>query len=259
MDPKNPDLDRDTIRAVVENLAIKNSRITYGKLAEIIGASRGTRMSAESFAWPLGRIQTYCLELGLPSLPVMVHDVNGKVGDGFIPEYRRLHPEASGLSDKEIIETERKACLACSDWQRLYDYAGIDEVAPATVNRLAEMESARVFEEGGRIVKELVKETQRSKEARAACLAAKGYRCIVCEQDLEELYGVPGIIHVHHLNPLADGDEQRTTDPIRDLVPVCPNCHAVIHSKKDGHGRGSVYTPNEVREMLGFAPLETYE
>lgn len=259
MDPKNPDFDRDVIRVVVDKLATRNSRITYGNIAEIIGANRGMKLSPESLAWPLGRIQKYCLELGLPSLPVMVYDVKGKVGDGFIPEYKRLHPEAASLSDKEIIEMEREACLACKDWQRLYDYAGINETAPVTVDRLAIMQGERAFEEGARITKELVKETQRSAEARTACLAAKGYRCIVCEQDLEDIYGVPGIIHVHHLNPLADGDEQRTTDPIKDLVPVCPNCHAVIHSKKGGHGRESVYTPNEVREMLGFAPLETYE
>ena len=33
-------------------------------------------------------------------------------------------------------------------------------------------------------------------------------------------------------------------DPLKDLVPVCPNCHAVIHL------RTPPYTPKETRRML---------
>ena len=37
------------------------------------------------------------------------------------------------------------------------------------------------------------------------------------------------IIHVHHLVPLSDIGTTYQVDPINDLKPVCPNCHAVIH------------------------------
>ena len=38
-----------------------------------------------------------------------------------------------------------------------------------------------------------------------------------------------GFIHVHHLKPLAEIGAEYEVDPIEDLRPICPNCHAVIH------------------------------
>lgn len=72
------------------------------------------------------------------------------------------------------------------------------------------------------------------------------------------IYGVSGIIHVHHLKPLHESIGIGIVDPSRDLVPVCPNCHAVIHSKRNDFGKPDVCTPNEVRAMLGLPPLEEY-
>jgi 5-methylcytosine-specific restriction protein A len=39
-------------------------------------------------------------------------------------------------------------------------------------------------------------------------------------------------IQVHHLKPLAEVGGEYEVDPIADLRPVCPNCHAVIHTFK---------------------------
>ncbi len=36
-------------------------------------------------------------------------------------------------------------------------------------------------------------------------------------------------IHVHHIVPIATIGESYIIDPINDLRPVCPNCHAMIH------------------------------
>ena len=60
--------------------------------------------------------------------------------------------------------------------------------------------------------------------------------------DVEEFSGK---IEVHHRKPLYEIKEDYVVDPVKDLVPVCPNCHMVIHSKKDG-----VYTVEEVKSML---------
>jgi len=38
-----------------------------------------------------------------------------------------------------------------------------------------------------------------------------------------------GYIHVHHLRPLSEVGEAHAVDPVADLRPVCPNCHAVLH------------------------------
>jgi len=72
---------------------------------------------------------------------------------------------------------------------------------------------------------------ERSKEARADCLAHFGPVCACCGIEFEQLYGqeMAGFIHVHHLLPLASLPENYQVDPLRDMRPVCPNCHAVIH------------------------------
>lgn len=33
------------------------------------------------------------------------------------------------------------------------------------------------------------------------------------------------------LLPISEIGEKYVVDPVRDLIPVCPNCHAAIHSK----------------------------
>jgi 5-methylcytosine-specific restriction protein A len=49
---------------------------------------------------------------------------------------------------------------------------------------------------------------------------------------MAELYGKlgDGVIHVHHLRELASLGEEYEVDPIKDLRPVCPNCHAILHN-----------------------------
>lgn len=73
--------------------------------------------------------------------------------------------------------------------------------------------------------------------------------CAVCDIDFGETYGSlgTGFIHIHHLTQLADTDEEREIVPHRDLVPVCPNCHSMIH-------RGGENRPLEdVRAALNAA------
>ena len=38
-----------------------------------------------------------------------------------------------------------------------------------------------------------------------------------------------GLIHVHHIVPLSTIGAEYKLDPIKDLIPLCPNCHAVVH------------------------------
>jgi 5-methylcytosine-specific restriction protein A len=41
---------------------------------------------------------------------------------------------------------------------------------------------------------------------------------------------------VHHLKSLAEIGAEYELDPVRDLRPVCPNCHAMIHRKYPPYG-----------------------
>lgn len=75
---------------------------------------------------------------------------------------------------------------------------------------------------------------ERNPQARAACLAAHGYNCVVCGFDFENEYGEIGkdYIHVHHLKQLADIGVEYELNPVEDLRPVCPNCHSMLHRKR---------------------------
>lgn len=72
---------------------------------------------------------------------------------------------------------------------------------------------------------------ERSAQARAACIEAHGSTCVICGMDFGRTYGddFQGFIHVHHKVPVSQIGEQYKVVPQDDLVPVCPNCHAVIH------------------------------
>jgi 5-methylcytosine-specific restriction protein A len=96
-------------------------------------------------------------------------------------------------------------------------------------SRLPE-EVPQTFPEGLRTTV-IIDRVERSPRARAACIEIHGTACVVCGMDFETAYGpeFSGLIHVHHLNPLAGRKELAEVDPRDDLRPVCPNCHAAIH------------------------------
>ena len=54
---------------------------------------------------------------------------------------------------------------------------------------------------------------------------------MACDLDFEARYGSIGrnFIHVHHEVPIADIGADYEVNPVRDLKPVCPNCHAMLH------------------------------
>ena len=72
---------------------------------------------------------------------------------------------------------------------------------------------------------------ERDPRARRACLALFGYKCAACDVDFATVYGDIGknFIHVHHIVPISKVVEGYAIDPAKDLVPVCPNCHAMLH------------------------------
>jgi 5-methylcytosine-specific restriction enzyme A len=72
---------------------------------------------------------------------------------------------------------------------------------------------------------------ERDPKARKACIDHYGSACYVCTFDFFRTYGDlgRGYIHVHHLKKVASLGPGAVTHPIRDLRPVCPNCHAMLH------------------------------
>jgi hypothetical protein len=72
---------------------------------------------------------------------------------------------------------------------------------------------------------------ERNPQARRQCIDAHGTICCICGFSFGAVYGkvADGYIHVHHLRPLSQVNGEYVVDPVKDLRPVCPNCHAVLH------------------------------
>ncbi len=87
---------------------------------------------------------------------------------------------------------------------------------------------------------------ERNSKAKQECLEHYGTKCFICDFDFEEKYGEigKGFIHVHHIKPLSEINKEYKVNPIQDLRPVCPNCHAMIHKKKPA------YSIEEIKSLL---------
>ena len=111
-----------------------------------------------------------------------------------------------------------------------------------------EVETEAVHYEGA-IKSVTVNKYERNVEAREKCISHYGCKCFACGLVLQDKYGeeAQGFIQVHHLKALADVGAEYKVDPINDLRPVCPTCHAVIHLRKPG------YSIEEIQSMLAKA------
>ena len=98
----------------------------------------------------------------------------------------------------------------------------------------------------GSVRKISVNAYERSPQARRACIQHHGTDCIVCGFNFAEVYGAyaEGVIHIHHLTPISALKGEKEVDPVTDLVPVCPNCHTVIHL------RGECLSIIEMRSLI---------
>ena len=91
---------------------------------------------------------------------------------------------------------------------------------------------------------------ERNPLARQRCLDARGTACTVCGMDFGKVYGpeFKGMIEVHHIVPLSHIHRGHVVNPVKDLIPVCPNCHRALHSKKEG-----VFTAQELKKFMNIA------
>ena len=124
----------------------------------------------------------------------------------------------------------------------------IDILSGITKNNFLpeEVSEANRFYEGS-IRSITVNAYERNLKSRQECISHYGLDCQVCGINFAEKYGKvgEGFIHVHHLKPLSEIGEEYEIDPINDLCPVCPNCHAIIHKR-----RNLPYSIEEVRDFL---------
>lgn len=101
--------------------------------------------------------------------------------------------------------------------------------------------------EEGQVTRVSVDRYERDRRARKTCIDHHGTRCSVCDVDFGDRYGPlgSGFIHVHHLVELSSRGTSTETDPIEDLRPVCPNCHAMLHRRRPA------MSIEELRKIIG--------
>lgn len=110
-----------------------------------------------------------------------------------------------------------------------------------------ELPPQSVFTEGA-AMQVTVNRYERDRKARQAALAWHGCLCKICDIDMIKVYGeiAKGFIHIHHLIPLSDIKENYSLDPKKDLIPVCPNCHAMLHR------RNPPFSPEELKSIIEY-------
>ena len=108
-----------------------------------------------------------------------------------------------------------------------------------------EVEAGRTYLEGS-VRQVTVNAYERNLAARKECIAHHGCRCSICGFDFEAAFGEIGrdFIHVHHLREISSIGGAYVIRPLTDLIPVCPNCHAMLHR------RSPAFTPAEIKKRM---------
>jgi 5-methylcytosine-specific restriction protein A len=174
-----------------------------------------------------------------------------------------LDPEQDGVLPVDRLQSGR---LASVDWTPQSSGTSIDLIAASELEGLwrtfleergrspalpEEVATPQLFVEGASHTI-AVNAYERNPHARTACIDRFGAVCSVCGFDFGATYGARGrgFIEVHHLVPLSEIGATYVVDPIRDLRPVCPNCHAMLH-RGDG-----LLTVEELRELMAEASAD---
>jgi 5-methylcytosine-specific restriction protein A len=140
-------------------------------------------------------------------------------------EFVALEPRFRSLfTDDELAEARRRL-------DGLTAFTRRQPTQPAA-NFPGDLSDDAEFSEGA-LRRVTVNAYERDPAARAACITKHGLHCAVCGMSFEERYGSVGhgFIHVHHKKPLALRRGEYRLRASTDLVPVCPNCHAMLHAQ----------------------------
>lgn len=83
----------------------------------------------------------------------------------------------------------------------------------------------------GRALEVKLNKFERDPYLRSACIQLFGSDCSICSFNFEDKYGIlgRGYCQIHHIVPLSEIREEHYVNPYTDLIPVCPNCHAMLH------------------------------
>ena len=164
--------------------------------------------------------------------------------------------ELTTVSVKYVKDTngqyvDPKECTSLQIYTQLFNIENDTQLSKNTLHLFAFIDLLLGGMDGKSLIREgretsrLIKGYERSPALRAQAINHHGLDCKICGFNFENIYGSigSGFIHVHHLERLSDTG-QRFVDPQTDLIPVCPNCHAMLHR------RIPPYTQKELKDKL---------
>ncbi|MEI8128831.1 MAG: HNH endonuclease [bacterium] len=244
---------------LLKTVANQEPNVSYEELAKRV-TLKGINLHHRQVGRNIGEVSKLCYELGLPLLSAKVMNKNSKIaGEGFFELYKALDPTITGDS-QYLFKKELEKIRKCTEWHKLTEYLNIKvsgiSIEPKNTNNIEdsavfpeEVDLAQVHYEGS--LKTIsVNIYERNPKAKAECIKHYGsdYKCQVCGFKFSDKYGAQfkNKIHIHHIKPLSEIGKEYIVNPETDLIPVCPNCHMILHSK----GKNETYTIEEVKEML---------
>lgn len=200
--------------------------IVNGKLAREAGISSGVTVNAgNDYRGFYPSIPgSVCVEIAYQPAPLFEHAIGA------------LRP---ALSDSVRLAGRRRASRGVKAGhnqeavQALAAFIGRPLPTPGFVLIAEQVLAKNVALMEGALHRVVNSQYERNPAARLACIKHYGEICFVCGFSFESIYGElgRGFIHVHHLTPVSSIGKEYQINPIEDLRPVCPNCHAMLHRK----------------------------
>jgi 5-methylcytosine-specific restriction protein A len=178
--------------------------------------------------------------------------INGYATDYFLNKILEDYGQ-EGLSnallsqDQHLDYYEGKSGSPVHERREIFEkYLKKLDVAENYKYKIAEELDPNVSFAEGKTKKIIVNSYERNIVARKKCIEHYGSICQICNFNFKDMYGTLGedFIHVHHKINISSIGNEYSVNPIDDLIPVCPNCHAMLHKKNPA------YTIEELRKVI---------
>jgi predicted HNH restriction endonuclease len=213
---------KDAIRNALSSRQIETLQLLYYSpnsaakartLTRLLGSKSDEAIVANGAVGRIGKAFLNYLEIELDDDSAYYELIGPYTDNGW--EMRNNLKRA--LEDLDLVTTDKEA----------------NEIPDRLPTEVLSFEETQLLKEG-KVTQVYVDRYERNQKARIKCIQHFGDKCYVCGFDFGKVYGdiAKGFIHVHHIRQLSEIKNEYKVDPLTDLVPVCANCHSVIHLTK---------------------------
>ncbi len=217
----------------LKNSAFKNHRLSsqphYFAMATIRTVNPDKKSSKKDYYAAIANFTSF-------DQPVHLKKKDGALFEK-IPVNRERNYWRDGV--RQISASVYKAILSAANLEILDDFTFLDKSNDNQDWETIEWEGGKKVVYGTRY--------ERDEELREKAIKIHGLNCMACELNFEAFYGQwgKGFIHVHHTKPISTLGGKQPINARKDLVVLCPNCHAMVHRKK-----GELLTVSQLKKLI---------